>query len=121
MTGLPIAIVFFSIFSSGSGTSILVFVILLLQVFLTLREFALIRHLKDKSSAVTSLIALFAIACNYLISMYQPVEDWWYYLGTMVCLIAAAVMSIDLIDRYNELSTRPLPSFYERKGGDDNA
>ncbi len=121
LTGLPIAIVFFSMFSSGSGASVLVFCILILQVFLTIREFVLIRHLKDKSSALTSLIALLAVACNYLISMYQPVEDWWYYLGTMVCLIASAVMSIDLIDRYNELSTRPLPSFYERKGGDDNA
>ena len=47
--------------------------------------------------------------------------DWWYYLGALAALGAAALMCIDLILRFNETSTRPLPSFYSRKGGNDNA
>ena len=62
-----------------------------------------------------------SVVYAFMVAYLQPVEDWWYYLGSLICLVAASAMSIDLILRYNETSTRPLPSFYSRKGGDDRA
>lgn len=118
---LPIIIVFFSVFANDEGAVFLIFFIFILQAILFLRELLLARHLRDKSAILPSLVSLASVVCNLLISVYHPVEDWWYYLGSIVCLLAAGAMCSDLIDRYNDLSTRPLPSYYERKGGDDNA
>lgn len=118
---LPVIIVFFELFANDSGSGVLIFFVLILQAILFIRELILARHLKDKSSVLTSFVALASVACNFMISVFQPVEDWWYYLGCIICLLAAGTMCLDLIDRFNDLSTRPLPSFYERKGGNDNA
>ena len=35
--------------------------------------------------------------------------------------VMTSIVCFDLIGRFNDASTRPLPSFYTRKGGNDNA
>ena len=67
-----------------------------------------------------AILTLLAVGYAYVVANLQPVQDWWYYLGSLICLFAASIMAIDLIARYNETSTRPLPSFYSRKGGNDS-
>ena len=57
----------------------------------------------------------------FVILALHPVDDWKYYAGSIICLAAVAVTCFGLIGKYNILSTRPIPSFFDRKGGNDRA
>lgn len=106
---------------SQTGAIAMTFIILFLQAFRFVKTLSVTRYLKNKRSFLFALIALGSVVYSFLVAAGEPVQDWWYYLGGLICLSAASLMAIDLITRYNEASTRPLPSFYTRKGGNDSA
>ena len=106
---------------SQTGAIGMTFIILFLQFFRFLKTLSVSRYLKNKWSFLFALIAFGAVLYSFVVAATEPVQDWWYYLGGLICLTAASLMAIDLIRRYNESSTRPLPSFYTRKGGNDSA
>ena len=98
----------------------LTFVILVLGTFTFFKTLNISRHLKNKSSILISLITYGSLLYSFIVAVTEPVQDWWYYLGSLICLFATSIMAFDLIGRFNETSTRPLPSFYTRKGGNDS-
>ena len=106
---------------SQEGAIALTFLILLLQTIRFFKQLGSALYLKNKRSVLVCMLSLGSIVYAFLVASLRPVQDWWYYLGALICLVAASAMSIDLILRYNETATRPLPSFYERKGGNDRA
>ena len=112
---------FYDIAVSQMGALALTFIILILQSIRFVRQINVARYLKNKRSILVCILGMGSVVYAFMVAYLQPVEDWWYYLGSLICLVAASAMSIDLILRYNETSTRPLPSFYSRKGGDDRA
>ena len=65
--------------------------------------------------------AFLAELIAFVILALRPVDDWKYYAGSIACLAAVAVTCFGLIGKYNILSTRPIPSFFDRKGGNDRA
>ena len=99
----------------------LTFVIMIAEAVLCVRTILIALNLKNKRSVIPVLLALAAVVYSFVIAYREPVMDWWYYLGSLLCLGAATVMCADLISRYNEKATRPLPSFYTREGGQDHA
>ena len=103
------------------GALAMTFIILIPEIILFLKTVNTARYLRNKSAIFTALLTLGAVVYSFTIAAAQPVQDWWYYLGSLISLAAASVMCTDLIRRYNETSTRPLPSFYSRKGGNDHA
>ena len=111
----------FDLLVSQTGAIAMTFVVLILQTFRFLKQLSVVRYLKNKRSLPVSIFAMGTVVYAFAVASMEPVEDWWYYLGGLACLAAACAMSIDLIMRYNEVSTRPLPSFYSRKGGNDRA
>ena len=128
--GIMIVLFFFSFAISGelydmmvsqTGAMAMTFIILILGAVRFLRQISVARFLKNKRSLLICFLGMGAFVYAFFIASTAPVEDWWYYLGGLICLMAATAMSFDLILRYNETSTRPLPSFYTRKGGNDNA
>ena len=98
----------------------LTFLVLILSIFTFMKSLNITRHLRNKRSFLIALIAFGSIFYSFVVAAAEPVQDWWYYLGALICLFAASIMAIDLMMRYNETSTRPLPSFYTRKGGNDS-
>ncbi|MBR4470950.1 MAG: hypothetical protein IKS54_06545 [Erysipelotrichaceae bacterium] len=106
---------------SQTGAIAMTFIILILEVFRFLKQINVARYLKNKRSMLVCLFGLGAIIYAFAVASAEPVQDWWYYLGGLICLFAAVMMSVDLILRYNETATRPLPSFYTREGGNDRA
>lgn len=126
--GLSIVFLFFLFFGelydllvSQTGAIALTFVMLILETIVFFKQINAARYLKNKRSVLVALFGFGSVFYAFMVASLQPVEDWWYYLGAIICLCAASAMSIDLILRYNETSTRPLPSFYSRKGGNDRA
>ncbi len=72
--------------------------------------------IKGRSSVFCMIATLIAL----LIAILNPVHDAYYYVGSMVILIAVFVTLLDLIKKYNVLATRRLPQF-DYTGGDNNA
>ena len=99
----------------------LTFLIGIFEIVLFLQSVNIVRHLRNKRSMITLIAALASVVYSFIIAYQKPVMDWWYYLGSLLCLSSAAIMCFDLIARYNETATRPLPSFYTREGGQDHA
>lgn len=48
------------------------------------------------------------------------INDIIYYGAAAVCLVLVVMLLLEVVRRYNDMITRPLPQF-EKKGGDDNA
>lgn len=63
---------------------------------------------------------LAGIVLAVLILILQPVHDGFYYMGTILCFGMVLWSFMDIIQQYNELTTRRLPQFNSR-GGDGNA
>ena len=94
-------------------------VVTFLEIISYFRTMSSAIWLKNKRSIFFSTLTLVSVIAGFIIAVKAPVDDWWYYLGALDALAAAGIMCIDLLLRFNETSTRPLPSFYERKGGND--
>lgn len=62
---------------------------------------------------------VFAIILAFAIIIWNPVSDWFYYCGSSVSMAAVIWTLMDIIGRYNVLTTRKLPQFNKR-GGDEN-
>ncbi|WP_130838407.1 hypothetical protein [Lachnoclostridium sp. Marseille-P6806] len=79
------------------------------------------KKVTEKNMLLQAAGAWFGLAVAFVICYIEPVEDWKYYAGCIVCLAAVAVTCVGLILKYNILSTRPIPTFFDRKGGNDSA
>ena len=110
----------FDLLVSQDGAMAMTFLVLVLELFSFVKTLNITRHLRKKRSFFIAIITFGAIIYSFTIACAAPVQDWWYYLGSLICLFAASIMAMDLIGRFNETSTRPLPSFYTRKGGNDS-
>ena len=106
---------------SQTGAIAITFIVLILQTIRFIKTLIVMRHVSKKISLLLPVLAMGAVVYAFSVASAEPVQDWWYYLGALIALGAASLMCIDLIGRYNETSTRPLPSFYSRKGGNDSA
>ena len=82
---------------------------------------SLAKRVKEKSMIPQAAAAFAAELIAFVILALHPVDDWKYYAGSIICLAAVAVTCFGLIGKYNILSTRPIPSFFDRKGGNDRA
>ena len=111
----------YDVMVSQTGALALTSIVVVLETVRFFKQLSVARYLKNKRSVFISILGLCAVWYAEIVAYTMPVKDWWYYLGGLICLLAAGLMSVDLIARYNETSTRPLPSFYERTGGNDRA
>ena len=61
-----------------------------------------------------------AILFAFVIMIWNPVSDLYYYGGAAASMAAVIWSFLDIIERHNMLATRKLPQF-NRRGGDENA
>lgn len=64
------------------------------------------------------IIICFIIAI--LLIIFRPISDAFYYAAVIVTALCDIYLLVDLIAKYNGLTSRPLPQF-RRTGGDDSA
>ena len=74
--------------------------------------------LKERFPMLAKPIA--AILLAIIIIIWNPVSDLYYYGGSVISMSAVIWTLMDIIERYNVLTTRKLPQF-NRRGGDENA
>jgi len=118
---MTFAVPFFElIFNSGSHYLILnIASALAMAVGLvaTVRTLINVGRIEEKYLKWGCLASFLPIVAAFVLSIVRPAADWWYYTVTILIAVGTLVPSLQLIDIYNLLSTRPLPSFFGREGG----
>lgn len=59
---------------------------------------------------------LLGLTIAILVILWNPVEDLYYYLASIACILTTLWNFTDILDRHNILTTRKLPQFNERGG-----
>ena len=116
-----------SIFQSSPdldpGTKLLAttFIFAVIGTIKAISSARVLRYIKEKTMALYNLIAWAAIVGAFFVAAWEPVHDYYYYIACALCGLGAAITSVGLIRYYNLLTTRPIPTFFDREGGRDNA
>lgn len=76
--------------------------------------------LTDRPSIAGYIVVGITMVISFLIALIHPVSDTYYYIGSILSLLAVTLSITDIIRYYNILSTRKLPQF-DKQGGDDRA
>ncbi len=76
------------------------------------------RRKREKWSTLAKPIG--GIIAALLILLFNPVSDWFYYIGAILCMGGVLWVIMDIVRHHNELTTRKIPQFNKR-GGDENA
>ncbi len=70
-----------------------------------------------KNTHFTEMLgAVFAVLLSALILFWNPVEDLFFYLGSVVSLLSIGITILGVIKKYNNFATRPVPDFFTKKG-----
>ena len=104
---------------SSALLSVLVCPIVALILFISVIADA--RYLEEKTEALAVFWPLLSVFYSGVISFLIPASDLWFYAGSLLCMLSSLILCLTLIRIYNRLSTRPIPSFFDRKGGRDHA
>ena len=127
LTFAILAICYFSYFIFGSIDSFtdvvrlaLTIVPVLLGIWLTIQSIQLHREHGAAKAGVFPGIggAILALAVVELVTIFHPVSDLYYYGAGIASILLTGFTLIAVVRRYNLMAARPLPSFFDRKGGD---
>ncbi len=78
------------------------------------------RSSSTHTSQLPAILSILSVIGAIAVFIINPVSDLYYY-GACVCLLVIEFfLLLELVGKYNILSTRPLPQF-NHKGGDDRA
>ena len=96
------------------------------SVILLLGALIFIWALADSETAKKNLVlqiagSVIAVGASAAILVWNPVSDLWFYGGSILAAAGVCLSFLGIISKYNILATRPLPTFYDRKGGNDRA
>ena len=98
----------------------LTFILLVISIYIWIRTRLPLIYVKKITLRFYALLPLLSSILSFAIAAMNPVDDYYYYGGCIFCAFSAALLSVGLIKYYNLLSTRPLPSFYDREGGNNS-
>lgn len=73
-------------------------------------------HIKEKWPTLIKPLA--GILSAVVILIWNPVSDWFYYIGAFVCMGTVLWAIMDIISQHNLLTTRKLLQL-GRRGGDE--
>lgn len=79
------------------------------------------RQIRSKAMGLAGVFAFIMLLVTLGIVIMNPVADAWYYAGSLLCLMGAMLPGVLMIRCYNMLASRPLPSFFRREGGINDA
>ncbi len=92
-------------------------VIFLMALGLFVQTLKPVFEIKEKHMFFGTLLALIAEFVAAGITIANPVQDWYYYIACSAVLGGIAVTCLLLLKEYNLLTTRSLPDFHGREGG----
>ena len=112
---------FYDLIISDDAAIAITFLVLLLHLWLMAKTTLLSFTMLTKRPFFTAGMGFIANFTAFFVAAARPVYDVYYYIGSVLCATAGGWIIYRLITEYNRLATRPLPSFFQRKGGNDHA
>lgn len=73
--------------------------------------------IKEKDMLLGITLPVIAQLAAFAVVAAKPVPDWPYYIAAGGGLAATLLTALSMLFRYNELCTRGVPDFHDRKGG----
>lgn len=118
---IGIVVAFFVIVGFGSQ---FLFVLIILAVFVpiyTMYRIGKDSHLLHDGTVWLDILgSLLALVISILMLIADPAGDVFYYFAAIICMIAIGITASCAMRRYNQLATRPLPHFFNRKAGGES-
>lgn len=109
---------------TGSGviksSPLLMFVALNVTIAAMIVSTVLAKKRSGKAYPLAFILNIISGVITLGISVINPVDDIYYYIGIFAMLITILITNLNIISKYNMLATRMLPQF-NYTGGDDNA
>lgn len=75
----------------------------------------------EKSLVLVSLVSYVLLVVGVCIGIWNPVDDFWFYIGSALCLAGSILPGMTLIRCYNLQASSPLPDYFKREGGLNDA
>ena len=79
------------------------------------------RKLHSTLLMIVGIAAYVTIITGIVLLIANPVNDLWFYGGCLFCLLGAFALSAMMIRCYNLKASRPLPQYFRREGGLNDA
>ncbi|MBR6397698.1 MAG: hypothetical protein IKS06_02275, partial [Lachnospiraceae bacterium] len=79
------------------------------------------RKLHSTLLMIVGIAAYVTIIAGIVLLIANPVNDLWFYGGCLFCLLGALALSAMMIRCYNLKASRPLPQYFRREGGLNDA
>ena len=79
------------------------------------------RKLHSTLLMIVGIAAYVTIIAGIVLLIVKPVSDLWFYGGCLFCLLGALALSAMMIHCYNLKASRPLPQYFRREGGLNDA
>lgn len=79
------------------------------------------RKLHSTLLMIVGIAAYVTIIAGIVLLIANPVNDLWFYGGCLFCLLGALALSAMMIRCYNLKASRPLPQYFRREGGFNDA
>ena len=78
------------------------------------------KYIDEKKEIFSQTAPFLSLLISTAVAWSGTIDDEYYYISSLLCLISAVIVSVALIKVYNILVTRPVPSFFAREGGNDS-
>lgn len=95
----------------------LVIIMIFVPVYTIFRLKKNTKILGDKKIWFDVLGAMISIVLGAGLLIMDPAKDEYYYIASLVCMLGVGVAAVQMMKRYNQLLTRPVPRFFKEKGG----
>lgn len=96
------------------GAIILVLAIVIYTIYRIAKDIKILKDYTVYRDLAGTFVALIA---GIVLLICDPAGDEFYYFAAIVCAVGVGLTAIFNMKRNNELVTRPLPHFFERKAG----
>ena len=105
-----------TVFKIYGGISLIVLLVVVICAFALAKT-----EMAKKNLLLQALGSILAVIASAAVLIWNPVSDLWFYGGSILAAVGVCLTFMGIIGKYNVLATRPLPTFYDRKGGNDRA
>lgn len=79
------------------------------------------RQIQKKSLGLVGIFSAVCVSIGFLLLVANLASDIWYYTASILCMAGAILPGALMIDCYNLIASRPLPNYFHREGGLNNA
>jgi hypothetical protein len=116
---------FFSVLSnsSGAGAAMAAFIsfgLMIADIVLMVSTFRYSNYTEEKIIKLEAFMLFLLSFIIFAVCLLKPVSDIYYYGCGLISAVILVITGFGIIKRLNLMTLRKMPSFYDRKGGNNS-